>query len=147
MVDEWPYVIRPYLSVESWLFWGWQIQIGIASRPRRNKIGGVNEKSKDSFPLQASITKCQLFSFDAKIFVTCDAAYLSRNIYSRTVSVQKQGLHYSKDLFDWLFLSAGRASSPSLVHREKLKILPPSHKLKTEKTNTLIFVPLFYFSK
>ena len=29
-------------------------------------IEGVNEKSKDSFPLQASITKCQLFSFDAK---------------------------------------------------------------------------------
>ena len=82
-----------------------------------------------------------------KIFVTSDAACLSRNIYSRTVSVQKQGLHYSEDLFDRLFLSAGRASSPSLVHREKLKILPPSHKLKTEKTNTLIFVPLFYFSK
>ena len=110
-------------------------------------IEGVNEKSKDSFPLQARITKCQLFSFDAKIFVTSDAACLSRNIYSRKVSVQKQGLHYSEDLFDRLFLSAGRASSPSLVHREKLKILPPSHKLKTEKTNTLIFVPLFYFSK
>ena len=110
-------------------------------------IGGVNEKSKDSFPLQASITKCQLFSFGSKIFVTSDAACLSRNIYSRTVSVQKQGLHYSEDLFDRLFLSAGRASSPSLVHREKLKTLPQSHKLKTEKNQHVNFCSSILFQQ
>ena len=80
-----------------------------------------------------------------KIFVTSDAACLSRNIYSRTVSVQKQGLHYSEVLFDRLFLSAGRASSPSLVHREKLKILPQSHKLKTEKNQHVNFCSSILF--
>ena len=38
------------------------------------------------------------FSFSAKMFVTSEAAYLSRNIYSRKVSLQKQGLHHSEDL-------------------------------------------------
>ena len=61
--------------------WGREKQIGAASKLRRNKIKGVNEKAKDShYFLQASITKCQPFSFGAKIFLTDDAACLSRNI-------------------------------------------------------------------
>ena len=36
----------------------------------------MNEKAKDSHFLQASITKCQPFSFGAKIFLTDDAACL-----------------------------------------------------------------------
>ena len=65
-------------------------------------MGGVNGKSKDSLPLQASITVSiadnEPFSFGAKIFVTSDAACLSRNTHTRTVSLQKQGLLYSEDL-------------------------------------------------
>ena len=65
-------------------------------------MGGVNGKSKDSLPFQASITVSiadnEPFSFGAKIFVTSDATCLSRNIHGRTVSLQKQGLLYSEDL-------------------------------------------------
>ena len=82
-----------YACIYLWkadFFWGWQKQIGTALKP--------SLESKDSLPLQAGITKCQPFSFGAKIFVTSGAACLSRNIYSRTLSLKEQGLLCSKDL-------------------------------------------------
>ena len=81
--------------------WGRQKQIGTASKPRRNKMGGVNGKSKDSLPLQASITKCQLRTMSLSVLarkyswqvmpLACHATFIvTRSLYkSKDYSTRK----------------------------------------------------------
>ena len=89
MVDEWPYVIRMYLPVKSWFL----LRLAETDRDRFKAEFGIKR-----FPSFASwYYKVSTIQFWREN-IRDKWCRLSRNIYSRTLSLKEQGLLCSKDL-------------------------------------------------
>ena len=143
--------------------WGRQKQMGTASKPRRNKIGGVNGKSKDSLPLQASIKKCQLRTMSPSVLarkyswqvipLACHATFMvARSLYkSKDYSTRKTytaiiEILMGATLPECSYLLLGLLLPRSFI-RKNLRYCHRATSWRRKKTNKLIFLPLLYFSK
>ena len=143
--------------------WGRQKQMGTASKPRRNKMGGVNGKSKDSLPLQASITKCQLRTMSPSVLarkyswqvmpLACHATFMvARSLYkSKDYSTQKTytaiiEILIGISLSECSYLLVGLPLPHSFIPKN-VRYCHRTTSWRRKKTNTLIFLSLFYFRK
>ena len=163
MVDEWPNVIRLYLSVKS----GFLLKLAETDRDSLKAQEGIRWEvwmgNQKSLPLQASTTKCQLRTRSLSVLarkyswqvipLACHATFIvARSLYkSEDYSTQKTytaiiEIMIGGFLSECSYLLVGLPLPHSFIPKN-VRYCHRTTSWRRKKTNTLIFLSLFYFRK